>query len=166
MAIEKEEICKTFRYEDGLLYWKIKTSNCVKVGDVAGRPCASGYRLVGFRKERYPAHRIIWVMHFGEIPELMEIDHINHNRSDNRLENLRLVSRTDNSKNCSISSNNKSGATGVYLTKYGKWHAQITVGNKKIHLGLFTDIEMAAKARKDAELLHGFHQNHGAYTCP
>lgn len=164
MAIEKEEICKTFRYEDGLLYWKIKPSNCVKVGDVAGKSRRNGYRLVGFGKERHPAHRIIWVMHFGEIPEFMEIDHINHDRSDNRLENLRLVSRSDNSKNRSSSSNNTSGATGVYLTKHGKWHAQIKVDNKKIHLGLFTDLDKAAKARKDAEFLHGFHQNHGVST--
>lgn len=82
-----------FEYRDGLLYWKIKTNRNMKIGRLAGSMAGNGYMQVHcFGKVRL-MHRIIWEMHNGEIPEGMEIDHINHIRDDNRIENLRLVSR-------------------------------------------------------------------------
>ena len=165
MALTKEDAHKIFRYENGILYWRIKPSNNVNAGDVAVKIGGGGYRWIGYSKVRYPAHRLVWIMHFGEIQKGYEIDHINHVRSDNRIENLRVVSRTGNRKNCSININNSSGVTGVYFTRGGKWHAQITVLGKKMHLGLFSCIEDAVKSRRAAEKMYGFHENHGNSQC-
>ena len=88
MALTKEDAHKIFRYENGILYWRIKPSNNVNAGDVAGKIGGGGYRWIGYSKVRYPAHRLVWIMHFGEIQKGYEIDHINHVRSDNRIENL------------------------------------------------------------------------------
>lgn len=67
-------------------------------------------------------------------------DHINRNKLDNRIENLRVVSRGDNSANTGVSKNNTSGYKGVvWSTKKGKWIAQTSIGGKRKHLGVFTD---------------------------
>tara|TARA_R110002153_G_scaffold160823_1_gene313155 strand:+ start:191 stop:676 length:486 start_codon:yes stop_codon:yes gene_type:complete len=92
-------------------------------------------------------HRII----MGD-PEGLVIDHINRNPLDNRRDNLRIVSRQENQMNLSINKNNKSGVAGVNWNKNAnKWVAQIMYKNKSIFLGIFDNLEDAAKARKDAE---------------
>ena len=83
------------------LIWKRATSNSVKVGDVAVWQDEHGYVYIRFMGKLRQAHRIIWEMHHGPIPEGMEIDHINHVTDDNRIENLRLVTRKENCKNIS-----------------------------------------------------------------
>ena len=107
-------------------------------------------------------HRIIWEMHNGPIPDGMEVDHINHVRTDNRIENLRLVSRLENCKNRKLNSNNTSGFNGVSWSKRdGKWLAYIYINKKRIRLGLYSDISKAIAAREKANLSHKFHKNHG-----
>lgn len=166
MALNADSWHEVLHYEDGILRWRIKPSHNVRVGDTAGKIGSNGYRHVGFMHKRYPAHRIIWVMHFGPIPEGYEIDHINHDRADNRVENLRLVSRLDNMKNKTSSKNNTSGVTGVHWSKTcKKWQAQITINGKHKHIGLFNDLHEAIAARMRAEVMYGFHKNHGAKTC-
>ncbi len=91
-----------------------------------------------------------------------EIDHINHDPSDNRLANLRKVKRLDNMRNQSMRSTNPSGVTGVRFNKEcHKWQATIMVLGKEIHLGLFEGFNRAVHARKAAEVKYGFHENHG-----
>lgn len=108
------------------------------------------------------AHRIVWEMHYGKIPEGFEIDHINHIRSDNRIENLRIVSRSENCKNMSISKANESGFTGVcWSKKQSAWHAYINVNRKMIHLGFYSDLNEAIRVRATAERNNKFHENHG-----
>lgn len=152
-----------FEYRDGDIYWKIRTSNRTKVGAKFGCACKRwGYVVGRFRGKTTRAHRVIWEMHNGQIPEGMEIDHINHIRDDNRIENLRLVSHSENMRNISRSKVNSSGITGVcWNSERGKWMAQMQVGNKHIYIGLYLDINEAVKARKQAEELYGFHENHG-----
>lgn len=152
-----------FEYRDGDIYWKIRTSNRTKVGAKFGCVCKRwGYVVGRFRGKTTRAHRVIWEMHNGQIPEGMEIDHINHIRDDNRIENLRLVSHSENMRNISRSKVNSSGITGVcWNSERGKWMAQMQVGNKHIYIGLYSDINEAVKARKQAEELYGFHENHG-----
>lgn len=90
------------------------------------------------------------------------VDHINGSGLDNRRFNIRKVTHADNMKNLHINCNNISGATGVHwYTPYGKWVASIRVNNKNKHLGYFHVKEDAIQARKEAEVLLGFHENHG-----
>ena len=119
-----------------------------------------GYRGIHLNKT-YLAHRIIWLMQTGELPE--EIDHVDHDRTNNRWNNLRDVSRKDNAKNHGINRNNKSGYLGVsFMPKLGKFRASMTVNYKHIHLGLFETAEAANAARLAASKEHQFHSNHGS----
>lgn len=148
-------------YKDGLLFWRITLSPRALAGSKAG--CLdkkSGYYRLRLKGKLYLAHRIVWEMHYGAINPHREIDHINHVRRDNRIENLRLVDSSANSKNQKLHSSNTSGVMGVVLFR-GKWHARITADNVKIHLGTFSSFEEAVLARKRAEARYGFHENHG-----
>ena len=90
------------------------------------------------------------------------IDHINGIRNDNRPENLRSVSISENNKNVSKSTRNTSGVVEVYYyANIGKWRADIKYDNKYKHLGCFDKFEDAVLARKKAEIEYGFHENHG-----
>ena len=101
----------------------------------------------------YKFHREI--MGLSKEDKSVFVDHINHNKLDNRKENLRLCSNSENCKNRNIAKNNKSGVTGVTWSKQmNKWKANIGVDNKLIHLGFFSDKEKAIEARKEAELLY------------
>lgn len=148
--------------DTGIFTWKIKPAQCVKIGDVAGYiDKSTGYISIGINKKLYRAHRLAWLYIHGEFP-IEEIDHINHDRSDNRIDNLRAVSHKDNGKNVSKRKDNTSGHLGIYWDKRrNKWHTQIKVKNKVIYLGLFTDIIEAIAVRKKAEIKYNFHQNHG-----
>lgn len=107
----------------------------------------------------YLAHRVAWAIFYGEWPK-GEIDHINHDGADNRIENLRDVSHAENLRNQSLRQNNSSGVTGV--ARIGDvWYARIKQGGKLIHLGYFELFEDAVTARKDAEVRLGYHPNHG-----
>jgi len=141
--------------ETGKLYWKTKHKGGKGFGNEAG--CLNkklGYVYVGVDKRRCLAHRIIWLLYHGYAPEC-QIDHIDRNRSNNKINNLRLALRNekDNHQNKSISSNNTSGALGVYWHKGAKkWCAEIWVNDIKQYLGLFTDFNDAVAARRAAEL--------------
>ena len=153
--------CDYFSYKDGRLYWKASRGR-IRAGSEAGSEDQQGYIVVRLNGKDYKAHRIIWEMHYGPIPEGMEVDHIWHNRKDNRIENLRLVTRTGNGRNQSKFATNTSGVTGVnWNNQAGKWRAEIYVDGKHISLGLFTIFNDAVLARKSAEAKYGFHKNHG-----
>ena len=129
---------------------------------IVGTMHAQGYVQTSIKGRFYLVHRIIWEMHNGKIPEGMEIDHINHDRSDNRIENLRLVTGCENKKNQSIRKRNKSGFTGVsWHSKAKKWRAEIKSNGVYRYLGLYSSIDDAINARKEAEKEFMFHENHG-----
>ncbi|WP_446719173.1 HNH endonuclease signature motif containing protein [Halocynthiibacter sp. C4] len=108
------------------------------------------------------AHRVIWAMFYGRWPA-KDIDHINGDRTDNRISNLRHVSRAENARNSSRSSANTSGRTGVYkVKKSGKWNARIRVDGRFINLGFFKEFEAACAARAVAESKYGFSARHGS----
>ncbi len=108
------------------------------------------------------AHRWIFEVMGVPIPEGMQVDHINHIKDDNRWCNLRLVTASENAKNRTINSNNKSGVAGVNWYKItNRWQAHIKHLGKRIHLGYFKVFSEAVNARKNAEVLYGFHANHG-----
>ena len=180
----QEVLCQLLRYdvETGLLFWRERGLEWFRAtpGRTAQHACANwnaryagqeaftweitGYRFgcltVDGTKEKFAAHRVIWKMEFGVDPD--EIDHVSGERMDNRLQNLRDVSRRVNGQNIGISSANKSGHIGVYWNKQrGKWHAKIKIDGKDRHIGFFSDLGEAASARKAAERGFGFHENHG-----
>lgn len=153
-----------FSYEEetGVLRWVKCPAASVKAGRVAGYDTGRGYLRVCVNGRLTQVHRIIWQMVHGEIPEGLKIDHINGIRSDNRLENLRLVSNQENNKNKRMYRNNSSGVTGItWNKKERKWVATIVINCKLKHLGYFTDFDKAVEVRRDWEKKIGFHENHG-----
>lgn len=165
----QDELRRLFTYdpERGLLRNRIKRGTAA-VGEVAGTVNSNGYRQVGSSK--YLMHRLIWVYHNGQIPANRFIDHINHNRADSRIENLRLVKYSDNSKNISPQTNTRSGITGVTRLKDAprrkQWWARIKVDGKTVSLGTFETVQEAALARESAIANFGFHRNHGKVVTP
>lgn len=129
-------------------------------GKIAFTASTKGYRCGAIFGDNYLAHRVIWRMTYGTEPD--HIDHINGDRRDNRLENLRDVGATENARNSCIPSHNTSGMVGLsFDNERGKWAAYITLADRKKHLGRFSCLGQAIRARKEAETLHGFHENHG-----
>lgn len=121
----------------------------------------SGYRYGGALGKMLKAHRVAWLLHYGDWPS-GHIDHINGVRSDNRLINLRDVTRSENQRNIRRSRANKSGVVGVcWEGRKSKWLSRISVSGKTLHLGLFDDFQAAVDARKAAELKYEYHPNHG-----
>lgn len=118
--LEYREALKLFRYdyETGVLYWRRRNSNRVpKTLEAGTQRKSSGYLYVQVHGRFYPVHRVVMLMCYGFYGEGLEVDHINHVRNDNRLVNLRFVTRSENMRNRSISSNNTTGVTGVYFLK-------------------------------------------------
>ncbi len=152
----QEELHRFFEYKEGDLYWKIKTAKHIKIGAKAGSLSSNGYIGLRFNNVDYKMHRIIWCYHFGQIANKLQIDHIDGNRANNKIENLRLATCSQNSSNNKRAyGNSKSNILGVDWSKASsKWRARICKNNKQIHLGWFTNQEDAIAARKAAESQH------------
>ena len=151
-----------FNYDKdtGLVTRKKVQNRRHKVGEVCGSMNPDGYIIIRFNKKDYRVHRLAWLFEYGYMPD--EIDHINRKPFDNRLINLREVNHEENSKNRGKRSDNTSGIVGVYWHKASnKWEAKISVDKKVVGLGLFAEFSEAVNARKNAEVLYGYHENHG-----
>jgi hypothetical protein len=134
-----------------------------RIGGTAGSKRSDGYIKVTVDGTFHYAHRLAWQFAVGPIPHGMEIDHIDHGPSNNRLSNLRLMTKQGNRKNRSRDSRNKSGVNGVYWAPHANaWCVQVRNNRKVKHIGYFKNLEAAAKARLQAEVGLGFHANHGA----
>lgn len=125
---------------------------------------SQGYKQGSLLGKAAKAHHIIWAMVKGYW-STKEIDHIDGNRSNNKIENLREVTSAENSRNRKLTDKNTSGVVGVY-NRHDKWYATIfkSVG-ERVALGTFTTFEQAVLARKSAEVLFGYHKNHGRLLC-
>lgn len=155
--------------ETGQLFWKPRPSemfsaprfqrrwNSRYAGQEALAHVNQGYRVGAILGVNcLKAHRVVWALHYGEWPDF--IDHVNRDRSDNRVSNLRSVPMTENMKNKPLYKNNSSGVNGVFWSEKGKsWCARIA----DTHLGSFVTKQDATAARKSAEVEHAYHQNHG-----
>lgn len=129
-------------------------------GDSATYAHNEGYLQVLIGRKEFLAHRLIWRMVTGDWP--IQVDHKNHDRADNRWENLReLGSSRLNQLNTSISRNNSSGVNGVRILPSGRYCAFIMVNRKQISLGTYDKLDDATAARKAANVRYGFHENHG-----
>lgn len=150
-----------YNFKTGIFTWKKSTARRIKVGAEVNGLGGGEYFYVTIKYRRYSLHRLVWLYIYGRWPRY-EIDHINHNRVDNRLKNLREVTRQGNSKNRSLYSFNTSGAIGVgWFERDKKWYSRIKVDGKLLHLGYFKNKQDAIAARKQADIKYGFHENHG-----
>lgn len=158
-----EEVRRLFHYdpETGVLTWKIRRQS-IKINDEVGKGHvigSSGYRRVRINTVLYQAHKVIWLYLYGKW-SFNQIDHINHNKSDNRQVNLREVTDQQSKKNRPLYKKNKYGAHGIRYRR-GKYYVGITIDKKQIHIGVFDTVEDAVAARHAAEKKYGFHENHG-----
>lgn len=146
--LTQERVKSEFRLgEDGLLYWKTQSRNGRRDLTTPAGNNASGYRQVKIDGVLYSVHRVVWLYHTGEWPK-NTIDHIDGNKHNNRIENLRDVSQRVNSQaHYSKMLGKTSQYTGVKWHRgNSKWHAQAWHKGKKKHLGYFLDEKDAAKA--------------------
>jgi len=150
-------LLEVLRYEPetGLFFWKIRTSKCIKVGDIAGSPI-NGYVEIGIDNCSYLAHRLAWFYVKGEWPEL-KIDHKDTKKSNNKWDNLREATHGQNVNNCGVRKNNTSGFKGVsFVKKKRKWHSRIMHEGTLYLLGYFDTPEDARRAYvKKCHELHG-----------
>ena len=146
--------------ETGKLYWKM-SKGTAKKGNVVGCDNGRGYLRASINSKLYLVHRLVFLMHKGYLPAVL--DHIDGNSRNNRIENLRPASKSQNQHNRKTGKNNTSGFKGVsYNKKAAKFRARISHLNKSIFLGLYkTPEEADAVVRKAREELHGGFANHG-----
>jgi len=157
--MSQEEIRATFDYKDGHLYWKATKSRKKLNGKRAGwtKP-DTGYICVSVNRITTREHRLIWTLFNGLIPKDMFIDHLDRNRTNNRIENLRLVTQSENLRNAKTFRTNTTGVKGVYYDKgMKKYCARIyTAPYKCLVLGYSADLEEAKAMRLEAERKYGY----------
>ena len=149
-----------FDYKDGCLYWKVQKAPHVKIGAKVGSP-AHGYKSVYVDGRNWRIHRLVFLMQYGYLPKI--IDHINGNKTDNMIENLRAANDYQNAHNMKMRFDNKSGIKGVsWNSDRCKWVARVNYKCKTYQVGYFEDIELAELAVQMArEKFHGKFANHG-----
>lgn len=161
--IDHDELLSTLSYdsETGIFKW-LKTNSVVRVkGSIAGG-VSGGYICISINNVLYKAHRLAWFFTHGEFPS-GEIDHINCNKKDNRINNLRVVTTAENLRNRGMQKRNTSGVKGANRKKGRRgWEVRIGVNHRRIFLGTFDDIELAELVAKEArEKYHGEFANDG-----
>ena len=163
-SLDVEILCEyiSYNHETGELTYIKKPSRKILSGSTVGCPDKNGYIQFRFMAHNLLAHRVAWAIYYGKWPE-KQIDHINHIKSDNRINNLRQADHSQNGCNRGLQSNNRSGVPGVHWSSQKeKWFAKIKLNGKSKHLGVFADIEDAANAVKKARIeMHGDF----AFTC-
>lgn len=176
----QEYLHQCFEYlQDGSLIWKSRPAehfdtthghkcfSARSVGQIASETIKKGYNRVWLhhngKRQCFMAHRIIWTMFNGEIPEGYIVDHKDTNSLDNKIKNLRLTQFHGNAYNKSLNSNNSSGVKGISWSKEKElWEAKIRVNSKRIRVGYFNSIASATLAIQNARIkLHQEFANHG-----
>lgn len=178
-----ELLRQLLRYEPetGKLFWLVRPASMFVGGPypsgrratswnnrLAGREAFTGIGSHGYREgsiynKKYLAHRIVWALHYGAHPP-RHIDHVNGDKHDNRISNLRDVDVSLNQRNARGKSNNTSGATGVnWRPDKDKWRARLMANYKETTIGHFETFEEAVAARAAAASGLGFTERHGTF---
>jgi hypothetical protein len=149
-----EKASQFFEYKDGFLYWKQDRGSCKVKGKVAGNKSKNGYWEIQFCGIKTHSHRIIFLLHHGYLPKY--IDHIDRDPSNNKIENLREATQSQNMMNSVVRKNNACGIKGVFYRKLtNNWVSKISVQGKSYWLGSFATKEEAGLAyQKKAKELH------------
>ena len=143
--ITQQLLHELFKYKDGNLYWKVKPCKNISIGAKAGSKAHNGYLVVGIKNKVYLIHRIVFMLHHGYLPKF--IDHIDEDKTNNKIENLREATSSENKCNISLKKNNTSGIKGVFWEKSRKkWRASCIKNGKRYDAGFYADIEDAKKA--------------------
>ncbi len=161
--ITYDEAIAAFEYRDGELFWKIKPAMRVHVGDKAGWLDKNATHLrVLYKGKKVMVHRIVYLMHHGHLPEC--VDHVDRNPLNNKIENLREATKSQNSCNKKVRSDSGTGIKNVtYYRPSGKWRVAIAVNGKRKHIGYFADMEQAKIAAENAgKMYHGQFYSKGA----
>lgn len=160
--------------ETGFLTWRPRSAEMFPSPHAAARwngawagkrafnvPHSKGYLKGTLFGRSHRSHRVVWALVHGSWPKA-DVDHINGVKTDNRPQNLRLVTAAENAKNRRLRPHNTSGVNGVRRDpKSGGWLAYIGLGGVTVHLGSFDTLGAAAAARRSADIKYGFHENHG-----
>lgn len=158
--ITQQMVSDCFEYSDGLLYWKGVThpNKQYLLTKPAGSMHKTGYRHITWLNKPMKAHRLIFLLHHGYLPQ--EVDHINGDRSDNRIENLRAANRSENQCNRGALASNTSGHPGVSWHKKSKaWVVRVMKDGKQNLIGYFKDLELAGLVSEEVRVLY-----HGKYA--
>lgn len=135
----------------GVFVRKVQKGPSIR-GTIAGSVNSKGYGQICINGKRYVSHRLAWIYVYGTPPS-GELDHINRDKSDNRIANLREVTRHQNCQNVGATSSNSSGFKGVSWEKTSsKWRARIRVNGVPLSLGCFDSKEAAAEAYRAAAM--------------
>lgn len=138
-----------YQHEEGTFVWKVKRKN-TEIGKIAGNRHGAGYWTITIDQTAYLAHRLAWFYVYGKWPEFV-IDHINRNRLDNRIINLRAVTQKENLQNIAVKKSNKTGTNGVCFRSDGRtnpWCARVMHNKREKSLGHFKTYEEAVEARQ------------------
>lgn len=165
--LNRQYLHTRLRYESGKLFWREKPEkdnrtgwNKKYAGKEAGGINDDGYWKIKIDGRWFRRHRLVWAMHYGDAG-ITQIDHIDGQRSNDRIENLRTATPQQNAFNRKNQSNNPTGAKGI-TRKNGKFCASVVVGKKPHFAGFFNDFSEAKAAVKSLrESLHGGFCNHG-----
>lgn len=149
-----------FRYNDGKLYWRVCLNNRAPIGSEAGSYNPHNKRrTVRVEGKLYYIHRLIYLMHHGYVP--LEVDHIDTDRRNNKIENLRAATPAQNQRNKPIQRNNTSGHKNI-RKKNGKWTVELKVNGKSKYFGQHEDLEIAVLVASEArDKYYGEFANHG-----
>jgi hypothetical protein len=159
--LTQKEAQECFDYKDGILYWKFRAANRIKVGSPAGSiDPSTGYHKTYVYGKFYKTHRVIFLYHHGYFPEF--VDHIDGNKINNKIENLRPTTKSQNAMNQKVRADNKSGTKGVRWHKRDKkWLVQLRVNSKSHSFGYFEDKELAELVAVEAT--NKLHKEFSAY---
>jgi hypothetical protein len=158
--LTQQELMAALHYdpETGVFTRTFKNGKSKQVGSINTK----GYVCIPLGNVKYVAHRLAWLWVYGKFPD-HQVDHINQNRQDNRIANLREATNKQNCENRSVQKNNTTGFAGVsWKARNKKWVAQICHNRQMIHLGLFQKIEDAIAARAAAQKTLFTHCREGA----
>ena len=151
-----QEAREVFRYEAGKLYWRIKPANMIDPGDEAGGPnrgeerTRRGRWFIGYRHKLYARARLVWMIHHGEIPVKKVVDHINNDCTDDRIENLQLLSQR---QNVSKDAPQLSGLPVGVRRSRNRFTAYARINGKYRYISTHATVEEASAAYQKAVML-------------
>lgn len=150
-----------YDFDTGVFTWKVNKAQRTKIGDVAGWSY-NGYREIEINNKKYKAHRLAWLYVHGEMPKNL-IDHIDGDRSNNKISNLREATYQENSENYKTPKTNKSGVKNVsWYKNLNKWVVSISVKKTAKTIGYYDDLELAELVAVEARNKYrGEFANHG-----
>jgi hypothetical protein len=157
--LNKQTLLETFEYADGNLYWK-HSKQGIRKDRLAGSSDQKGYVRIFIDKKPYLAHRIIFAMHHGYLPEF--VDHIDGNPANNVIKNLRPATFSENLQNSKLRASNTSGYKGVcWDASINKWKVRVRCNKVRHTVGYFEDLELAGLVAQEArEKYHGQFARH------